>query len=300
MRRRAPFVAVAISVATMPFLVSSAVAADTTLGENFTPTGSCSAGPFTVMQIASAAPSYTVASSGVITSWRTTSASGVVLRALKVARAAVGGQYTFVGGSDVAAVTAGSPFSQNVRIPVKLGDVIGMYIGDTTNCASSGTAAGDGLALFDGNPAPGTTAPPTALQPTSAPRLSVGATLEPDADNDGFGDTTQDLCPAQADTQGACRDFLAPETTVTKVTAKKIKGNKKKAKVTIAFGASEAATFACSVDGAAYSTCQSPFVLKLRRGTHNVNIRATDAAGNTDNTPVLATVKVKKAKQAKK
>jgi hypothetical protein len=36
--------------------------------------------------------------------------------------------------------------------------------------------------------------------------LLVQATLEPDADGDGFGDETQDQCPRQASTHGACDD----------------------------------------------------------------------------------------------
>ena len=36
--------------------------------------------------------------------------------------------------------------------------------------------------------------------------LLVAATIEPDADRDGFGDETQDRCPSQATTQGACDD----------------------------------------------------------------------------------------------
>ncbi len=36
--------------------------------------------------------------------------------------------------------------------------------------------------------------------------LLVAATIEPDADKDGFGDETQDQCPRQATTQGACDD----------------------------------------------------------------------------------------------
>jgi hypothetical protein len=34
--------------------------------------------------------------------------------------------------------------------------------------------------------------------------LDLSATLEPDADHDGFGDETQDQCPTNASTQGAC------------------------------------------------------------------------------------------------
>jgi hypothetical protein len=41
-----------------------------------------------------------------------------------------------------------------------------------------------------------------SLEPTG--ELLVAATIEPDADGDGFGDETQDKCPTQATTQGAC------------------------------------------------------------------------------------------------
>ncbi len=39
--------------------------------------------------------------------------------------------------------------------------------------------------------------------------LLVQAVMEPDVDNDGFGDETQDGCPAQSANQGAC-DFAGP------------------------------------------------------------------------------------------
>jgi hypothetical protein len=40
----------------------------------------------------------------------------------------------------------------------------------------------------------------------TANELLVAATIEPDADGDGFGDETQDQCPRQKSTQGACDD----------------------------------------------------------------------------------------------
>jgi hypothetical protein len=54
----------------------------------------------------------------------------------------------------------------------------------------------------------------------------------------------------------------------------------------VAFGATETATFVCSVDGGAAVPCASPFALTgLADGAHNVLVAATDAAGNTDPTP---------------
>jgi hypothetical protein len=61
--------------------------------------------------------------------------------------------------------------------------------------------------------------------------LQVQATIEPDADHDGFGDETQDQCPTQAATQGPC-DTTPPGVTGLKVTKGK----------TVSYSLSEAAT----------------------------------------------------------
>jgi hypothetical protein len=53
------------------------------------------------------------------------------------------------------------------------------------------------------------------------------------------------------------------------------------------FSANEPATFTCSIDEAAYTSCGSPLrYLDLPAGWHTLAVRATDAAGNTDPTPV--------------
>jgi len=51
--------------------------------------------------------------------------------------------------------------------------------------------------------------------------LLVQAVIEPDADHDGFGDETQDACPTQATTQGAC-DTAAPAVSGLRVSGGKI------------------------------------------------------------------------------
>ena len=49
-------------------------------------------------------------------------------------------------------------------------------------------------------------------------------------------------------------------------------------------------TFQCSLDGASFTTCTSPFATAaLGQGSHTLLVRATDAAGNTDGTPASHT-----------
>ena len=72
---------------------------------------------------------------------------------------------------------------------------------------------------------------------TEAPNeLLVAATIEPDADSDGFGDETQDQCPSQATTQGAC------DTTPPGVNGLKVVNGK------ISYSLSEAATVSFRVE----------------------------------------------------
>ncbi len=55
-----------------------------------------------------------------------------------------------------------------------------------------------------------------------------------------------------------------------------------------AFGASEAATFTCSLDGGAFQPCGSPAQYTgLAVGYHEFHVQATDGAGNTDQSPAI-------------
>lgn len=94
-------------------------------------------------------------------------------------------------------------------------------------------------------------------------------------------------------------DTTAPDTTIGSAKAGKVKAGKKakKAKVTVAFTSTETATFTCSVDGGAYAPCVSPVTFKLKKGTHTIAVKATDAAGNVDATSATTTVKVKKKRK---
>ena len=93
-------------------------------------------------------------------------------------------------------------------------------------------------------------------------------------------------------------DTTAPETTIIKGPKPKsrLKPGKKKKGAKFTLASSEAnSTFECSVDGKAFVACGAAFKVKVKKGRHTLNARATDAAGNTDQTPALYKWKVKKA-----
>jgi hypothetical protein len=66
---------------------------------------------------------------------------------------------------------------------------------------------------------------------------------------------------------------------------------------TFAFDADEdGATFTCSLDGAAFTACSSPVTYDaLAVGKHTFGVRATDAVGNVETTPVSASWEVQSA-----
>jgi hypothetical protein len=117
--------------------------------------------------------------------------------------------------------------------------------------------------------------------------LLVQATVEPDVDQDGFGDETQDACPSQASTQGPCADLTNPAITGFRV-------RKGKAFYTL----SEAATVRFRLtmkSGHRFKAVGKPFkgsgnmganhralphARRLRPGAYRLKLTATDAAGN--------------------
>lgn len=74
-----------------------------------------------------------------------------------------------------------------------------------------------------------------------------------------------------------------------------MKTKKKKARVTIRYESSEAgSSFECSLDGAPFSACGADYSVKVGKGKHSFAVRATDAAGSTDETPARTDWKVKR------
>jgi hypothetical protein len=185
------------------------------------------------------------------------------------------------------------------RTPVKKGDHIAI---DGTDVQATYNNSGDEYTfqynppLIDGQGARGST--------DATGELLVAATIEPDADGDGFGDETQDQCPAQRTTAGAC-DTTKPSV-----------GSLKLSRRGLSFRLSEAATVKLSVQKARAGRrvgkkCRKPsrsnrnrrrctryvkvkgvtvngkaglnrvrFSKRLSKGRYRIVSVATDAAGN--------------------
>jgi hypothetical protein len=151
----------------------------------------------------------TFPSSGVITSWSynlgLSVPPGLLSEQLKVFRSTgAPKQFLVVAESPLSPVAVG-PNTFPVRMPVKAGDYLGtagMAEGEPVTVACVTSDEGDRGGLIMGNPGTGT----TTTVGEEAPEIQnpVVATVEPDADGDGFGDETQDKCPTNASTQAAC------------------------------------------------------------------------------------------------
>lgn len=150
-----------------------------------------------------------VPSPGVITSWtlrqEVTTLPPNFLQALKVFRSTgAPTQYQVIGESAPSPVTLGAN-TFSTRIPVSADDFLGAsgtYEGTVYSfyCITGNPA--DRFAYFLGSPTQGSTV--NSLIEAEEVQAAVSANVEPDADNDGFGDETQDSCPQSASTQAPC------------------------------------------------------------------------------------------------
>jgi hypothetical protein len=129
----------------------------------------------------------------------------------RVLRPAGAGKFTGAGtsaGLFPPNTIGGATYSVDARIPVRAGDSIGIdcCVGVQHMIAyrppgihvSEGSTYGWFPALADGS------APTPSNSDDPDYEILANADVEPDADADGFGDETQDACPTNAATQGAC------------------------------------------------------------------------------------------------
>jgi Ca2+-binding RTX toxin-like protein len=145
-----------------------------------------------VQEVTEGGASYVVPSTGVITSWtHKAKLTGGRLR-LQVWDQ-VGNPYTLVGVSSLENVVAGQLNTFPTRVPVVTGNVLGLHSDNGVGgCMFNSGTVGDTLKAEGGGqdyPIGGSMFTPSTLP---GKRLNVSVQMEPDCDQDGFGDETQD------------------------------------------------------------------------------------------------------------
>ena len=151
----------------------------------------------------------TAPSAGVVTKLKVNAAISLPTSfpmTVKVLRPAGGTKYTVISQQAMTASPTGTT-TADTRLPVQVGDRLGLH-GDTftfegspINVSLYCAGVEGGLGAVSGDAAVGSTV--EFFEPAPG-RVPLIATIEPDADNDGYGDETQDQCPQSAAVRSAC------------------------------------------------------------------------------------------------
>jgi hypothetical protein len=149
------------------------------------------------------APSATAPFDGVIVRWRVKTGSAGANMALRTLRSAGTGSYAGVGATDTQNAAQAGTFTFPARLAVTAGDIIGLDDGGGTKIAAGSTttdvfAFGTKLGAFAQIPSK-----------QASRELLVNADIEHDADGDGYGDETQDLCPGDPTRHTTCLSNLS-------------------------------------------------------------------------------------------
>lgn len=102
--------------------------------------------------------------------------------------------------------------------------------------------------------------------------------------------------PPDDPNQPQAKDTTPPDTAFSKAPERKLKGGK----LTAHFTSTEpGSTFECRLDELKFAPCSNPLKLRgVKRGKHELSVRAVDSSGNVDPTPAVARFKrVRKAKR---
>jgi uncharacterized repeat protein (TIGR01451 family) len=179
-------VAIAGAIAGCALGFAASASASTTIGQLFVPNTSCATNTTYLQTSVSSGTGYTVPSAGVITSWAWEPAAetdpGLKL---KVAQPKGGNDYKVVAEALAGAQTPNTATRYLTRISVQAGEIIGiLFPNGATNCEDDSVGTNS---FVNDDETPGSTSPYNPEPGT----LPVSATIEPDANGDGFGDETQ-------------------------------------------------------------------------------------------------------------
>jgi Thrombospondin type 3 repeat/RTX calcium-binding nonapeptide repeat (4 copies) len=149
---------------------------------------------------------------GVIVRWRikTAADSNQGTFKLRVIRPFDATQYEAVGTSSPhTSAPAGGTEVFDTRLPVSSGDYVGVDLAGIAVWRKTGLGA-DASDMAWSPPLPdGDASAPDALHPDEGVEYFYNADVEPDADNDAFGDDTQDNCPGVANVRQTNTDGAA-------------------------------------------------------------------------------------------
>jgi hypothetical protein len=259
----------------------------------------------------------TAPSSGVITKWKLNlvpEAAGVQIpETLKVLRTN-GPKSVQVIGESAQSVTGGAN-SFATRIPVQAGDRLGLFAPGGGEfgllfCEEEGGPK-NRIGAFEGSASVGSSA--TYQEGEGEVRVPAVGVIEPDADNDGYGDETQDKCPQSAAVQSACPAVaLSTSSTVKKGLVKILVTANSPATVTVAGTATLGKGKKAKLSGGAQIVVPGTiakftllFPKKLRSALQqlprkrSLTLGITTAAPNIVGPPTTKVLKVRLAGQAK-
>ena len=288
-RRRALLIVSAALVTATP---TAAVAA-TTLGSSGAPSGGCNGtDPVEVIQKQRANGAKDAAPApGVITSWTFDQGAGESVVTLRVYRpTATANQYVVMAEDGAPRTLAANSGAHTfpTRTLISPGDTIGLRVASGT-CLSTTSSTVDQLLIKPGEPTAvgGTATFPIA---SSGTNILVTANVEPDTDQDRYGDETQDKCPGIYGGQPCPR----ADTVITK----KPRKLSHRATSKVFFTATApVSTFICQLDKRSTKGCTSPAVFTcLRPGKHELRIYAINHAG-TPGSPFTATWRVREPRR---
>ena len=218
MRHDAPVRRIALPLLVLGLLVCAAPAGATTFGSSLINSAngvgvcgtltmaSCTLDNSALNPANRAADGFAAPFSGVIVRWRikTGSAPGFT------ARPRVISGNTGIASGD--AVNVGAPaltYAFDTRLKIQAGQLFGVDVVGVTSPtglqithSTTLPEASQTLSIWTTPLGDGETRPPEMT--SNLDELLVNADIEPDADNDGFGDISQDACPTDASTQGVC------------------------------------------------------------------------------------------------
>ena len=198
-----------LALAALPAVAAGAVVVGSDLTNLPNANGTCGSG-CTTLETATAPNAIKSPMDGVIVSWSSRGGSGTVgtfgsLR-VRVLRNTSGSTFRAVRSGPMTAVPMRATadiitIQVNPGVPINVNDYVGIDVLGSSGALSQRTMASASFTYQGWQPplADGVTAPPTFGPFNNVREMLYQATIEPDADHDGFGDETQDKCPG---TQG--------------------------------------------------------------------------------------------------